>query len=205
VSWPPERTALREAVLTQLGGVPGMLESSVPLAVFVVVNLAAGLRPALVAAVATAALTAAVRLVRRGSVRYAVNGLVGVVFAAAVAGGTGRAENFYLPGILAGFGYATLFAGSVVVRWPLVGVITSFVTGGGHGWREDTGQRRVYARLSLAWAAMYLARGLAQGGLYLAGHVTVLGVVKLAMGLPLFAALLVYSVWRVRRLLAQPG
>ena len=86
------------------------------------------------------------RLVRRESPRHALSGLVGVAFAAFVATRSGRAENFFLPGLLANAAYAAAFLISLAVRWPLVGVIVGQLDGEGNGWREDPARVRAFVR-----------------------------------------------------------
>ncbi|MGE5829517.1 MAG: DUF3159 domain-containing protein, partial [Micromonosporaceae bacterium] len=89
-----------EQVATQLGGVRGMIESSVPVIAFVIGNTFWSLRPGLVIAVVTALLIAAYRLSRRDTIRHAVNGLFGIALGAMIAWRTGSPKDFYLPGIL---------------------------------------------------------------------------------------------------------
>jgi hypothetical protein len=192
--------SIRDSVVSQLGGAKGLVESSIPVVVFVLVNVIAGLRPALYGSVGSALVIALLRLVRREPVRYSINGLFGVLIAAVIAGRTGRAENFYLPGIISSCAYGLAFVISVLARWPLVGVIWTFLDGEGNRWREDQRQRRGYAWLTLLWAGVFLARGLVQGALYLAHRSGWLGAARLAMGLPLFGAALLITVWQVRRL-----
>src|SRR3954468_15532803 len=69
-----------EQLADQLGGARGVLESSIPVAVFIVVNTAWArhLNYALAVAGVSAVVIAVIRLTRRQTVRHAVNGLVGV-------------------------------------------------------------------------------------------------------------------------------
>src|SRR5262249_9611656 len=78
-----------EQVAGQLGGVRGMIESSIPVLAFVLVNIVWDLKPALVVAVGLALAIAAYRLTRRQSVRHAVNGLAGIGIGALLAWKTG--------------------------------------------------------------------------------------------------------------------
>src|ERR1700710_2714162 len=100
-----------------IGGPAGMVESSVPAVAFVVAYSASGSDTRLSAGIAVglAALIAGARLVRRESPRFALSGLVGVGFAAFVATRSGKAENFFLPGLLANAGYAAAFLISIAI------------------------------------------------------------------------------------------
>ena len=93
-------------MLEQMGGISGIVASSIPVAVFVVANLLFELRPALIAALVAGVLVAAWRIARRQRLQPAVSGLLGVGVAAFIAYRTGEARGFYLPGLI----YSAVFA-----------------------------------------------------------------------------------------------
>lgn len=177
-------TSIREAV----GGPLGVAETSLPAVAFVVAYTASGsdTNTAAGVAVALALVLSVARLVRRQSPMYALSGLVGVAFAAFVATRSGRAQDFFLPGLLANAAYASAFLISLALRWPLVGVIVTKLDGEDDGWRRDPLRMRAFARATWLWAGLFSLRLLVQLPLYAAGAVVALGVVKTAMGLPLF-------------------
>lgn len=180
-----EGTLLAQAV----GGWQGVVDSGLPAAVFLVAYAISGneLRPALIAALAAAAVIAIWRVVRREKLRQVLGGLFGVAISAFLAARTGRAQDFFLPGILINIAYGTAFLISNLVRWPLVGVFVAALTGQkAHEWRADVGLRRAYAATTWLWAGMFLVRVVVQVPMYLAGWVGPLGITKLAMGWPLF-------------------
>jgi hypothetical protein len=195
-----ELPSFSEQLADQLGGVRGLVESSIPVTIFVVVNIVSTLRPALIASVGTALAMAVFRLSRRQSVRHAVNGLFGILVGAAIAWRTGQAKDFYLPGIVLGLGYAVAMLVSVAVRRPLVGWIWSIVLGGGSTrWRDEPRLLRTFGWLTVLWAGVYAAKVVIQTALYLTDQVNALGVVRLALGYPPYALLLAVTVWAVRR------
>jgi hypothetical protein len=171
-----------------IGGPLGMAETSAPAVAFVVAYTASGSDTNVAAGVAVglALLLTVVRLVRRESPKHALSGLVGVAFAAFVATRSGKAENFFLPGLLANAAYASAFLISLAVRWPLVGILVTKLDGEEGGWRQDPQRMRAFVLASWMWAGLFLLRLLVQLPLYLAGAVVALGVAKTAMGLPLF-------------------
>ncbi|QEC49311.1 DUF3159 domain-containing protein [Baekduia soli] len=195
----PRRAAPTDLALA-VGGPLGVAESSLPGVAYVAGYAATGsdTTVAAVIAVALALVLSVVRLVKRESPRHALSGLVGVAIAAFVAARSGRAENFFLPGLLANAGYAALLLGSIAVRRPLVGVVVAQLDGEGRGWREDPPRARAFTRATWMWAALFGVRLLVQLPLYLAGAVVLLGVAKTAMGLPLFA-LGLWLTWRLVR------
>ena len=198
-----EPPTLAEAI----GGPMGVGETSLPAVAFVVAYVLSGsdTNAAAIVAVGLAVLLAVVRLARRETPRHALSGLVGVAFAAFIATRSGKAENFFLPGLLANTAYAAAFIVSIAVRRPLVGVIVAQLDGEGSAWREDPVRYRAFARASWMWAGLFVVRLIVQLPLYLAGAVVALGVARTAMGLPLFA-LGVWLTWRlVRRTPPQPA
>jgi hypothetical protein len=181
-----------------VGGWRGMIDSGLPAAVFVVVYLvtAQQLQPAVVAALMTGLVIAALRLARRESLQQVVAGFFGVAISAFVATRTGRAENYFLIGILINVAYMLVYAVSCLVRWPLLGLIIGSFRGDITGWRADPRQYRAYATASWIWVAMFGLRLVIQLPMYFAGAVGMLGVAKLALGWPLFllAAYLSYRI-----------
>jgi hypothetical protein len=171
------------------GGVLGVAESTLPAAAFVVAITVTGndTRTAAIIAVALAAVLALTRIVRRQTPIYALSGVIGVAIAGYVAAKTGKAENFFLPGLLLNIAYAAAYAISNFARWPLVGVLVGAATGGGMAWRRDAGLVRSFARATWIWVGLFLARIAVQLPLYLIGATVVLGATRVAMGLPLFA------------------
>ena len=117
----------RHLVLDQLGGWRGMLDATLPTVAFVVANSLAGLRPGIVAALATAVLLFGLRLVRRESVQQASSGLFGVAIAVAIAAASGQARDFFVPGLIRNAALGVVLIGSIAVRWPLVGVVAEFL------------------------------------------------------------------------------
>ncbi len=195
-----------EQVSAQLGGVRGMVESSVPVIAFVLVNIVWELRPALLIALATALAIAGFRLSRRQPVRHAVNGLVGIGIGALIAWKTGSPKDFYLPGILLSLGYGLAMIASVALRRPLVGWIWAVVADGGSTrWRERAELRRTFGRLTVLWAATYLVKVAVNFWVYFAAGLSedqkasILGIMRIVLGFPPYALLLALTVWAVRR------
>jgi Protein of unknown function (DUF3159) len=172
-----------------VGGPLGVCESALPAAAYVVTYTANGneTTSALVVAVVLGTIFAVARIARGQTVRYALSGLGGLALSAYVVSKTGRAEDFFLPGLLANAGYALAYAISIVVRWPLLGVIVASLRGMGMGWRDDPAEVRSYSRASWVWVGLFSLRLAVQLPLYLAGALAALGVARISMGIPLFA------------------
>lgn len=191
-------------LMEQMGGIPGIVASTIPVLVFVVANVLLELRAAVFAALAAGVGVAVWRLVRREALQPAVSGLLGVGVCAFVAYRTGEARGFYLPGLIYSGVVGTAFLVSIVVRWPLAGVIWHAVNGDGQGWRRDPRLLRAYTLATLLWALVFAARFVVQGWLYNAQEDDWLGVARLVMGFPLVVVALLGTVWAVRRAYRTP-
>jgi hypothetical protein len=143
-----------------VGGALGIAESVLPSAAFVAAYTATGqqTQPALVAAVVLGAFFGMARVVRGQTAQFALAGLVGIAISAYVVSRTGRAEDFFLPGLLANAGYALAYAISIAVRWPLVGVLVGIASNRGVEWRQDRGCVRAYSRASWVWVGLFSLR-----------------------------------------------
>src|SRR3712207_6010003 len=128
-------TTLAEAI----GGPRGLIEPSLPAVAFVGAYSAPGNDTETAAPVASGGPLGppAARLARRESPRHALAGLIGVGFAAFIAVRSGKAENFYLPGLLLNAAYASAFLISLAIGRPLVAEIVSRLDGEGEHWRDD--------------------------------------------------------------------
>lgn len=190
------------AIAQGIGGSAGLLDSGLPTAVFLVVYLVSGsqLQPSIYAAVAAGVVVAVIRKIRGESLRHILTGLFGLAVAALFASRTGKAEDFFLPGILVNVAYGTAFLVSALLRRPLVGYAAGAVTGDLSSWRHDRDAYRGAMAATWVWAGMFGARVAVQLPLYLIGAVGALGAAKLVMGWPLFlfAGYLSYKIMRPR-------
>lgn len=186
-----------------VGGVRGVAEATLPTLAFLVVYTALqDLRVAVVVALAISALALAARALARTSVAPALAGAAGVALSAVLAARTGRAEDFYLPGLLINAAYAVVAAASTA-RWPRVGPVplVGLVVGplrDGPAWRTDPARLGLYRRLTWLFVGVFLVRLAVEVPLYLSGAVVALGVVKLVLGIPFYAAA-VWVCWAVLR------
>jgi hypothetical protein len=190
-----------------VGGVRGLVESTLPGLVFVVVFVATRrLVPSLIAAAALALVAVVVRLAQRTPVTQAFSGLLGVAIGVVWAWRTGEAGNYFAWGLWVNAAWCLGALVSILVGWPAVGVIVSFVRGQDQSWRTDHGAdalRRRYVQATWLWVALFGLRLAVQVPIYLQGEESVgwLGTAKLVMGLPLFAL----GLWLTWLLVGSPG
>ncbi len=199
------RETYRQQMIDSIGGWSGAAITAIPTVVFVIVNVTASLRVAVIAAVATSLALAAYRLVRKQSVQQALSGLIGVVIGAVIAARTGQARGYFLFGIWTSFLYAVPFAVSVLVRRPLVGLLWEFLDptpGTRSPWHRTRPLLVAYTWATLAGTALFLARGIVQLTLYGEKHTGWLAFARIAMGYPLYIAAVGFAfliVTRARR------
>jgi hypothetical protein len=202
-----------ETVLLEraIGGWRGMIDSGVPTLVFVIAYVVTGqnLGISLWAAIGSGVIIAIWRMIRHEPLGQVLAGFVGVGISAAFAKYTGKAENYFIPGFLQNLGYGLAFLISILVRWPLLGIVIGYLTGDGTSWRQDKDLRRTYAAASWIWVALFFGRLAVQVPLYFAGAVGALGVMKIVMGVPLYVAAAYFTyrllrpIWVAKR--GEPG
>ena len=229
---PPARTGLgaidaeRFDVASAVGGRRGVIESTAPTLVFVVVMAVhpSALVAALAASLAVSGAALAARLAQRQGLTQVLGGAVLALASAAWAWRSGEASNFYATGLLIN---AVWLAGcllSLAVGRPLVGILMglwraaaggSARPGGGSDAddavrSEDAAARaaehRRHRAATAVLAAMFALRLAVEVPLYLTGAAGVgaLGVARLVLGLPLFA-LTAWFIWLLVRDPARPA
>jgi hypothetical protein len=187
-----------------LRGRGGLVDALVPPALFLVCNATLGLRMAIWLALGAALGFAGWRLLKRQSPHYALGGLGAVVVAGLLAWAMGRAEGFFLPGMVSGALAVIGCLVSVLFRRPLV-AWTSYVTRRWPlPWYWHARVRPAYTEVTLLWAVVFALRLALQWLLYRQQLSSALGLAQLLTGWPVTIVLLVlsylYGTWRLRNL-----
>ncbi len=170
-----------------MGGISGLIYSSLPVLVFVPVSSLFGLVPAIVAALAVAALILVWRLIRKESVQPAISGFMGVGICALIAYIVGESKGYFLYGIWMSLVWAVVFLVSVLIRRPVVGYIWSWVNGHDRGWRSVRKAVLVFDIATITWVLVFASRFVVQRHLYDADETGWLATARIAMGWPLTA------------------
>ncbi|WP_250038184.1 DUF3159 domain-containing protein [Paractinoplanes maris] len=203
--------SMSEQIAEQLGGVRGLIESSLPVLAFVALNVILGdtvvgleKRTALYGAIGGAVFAALAiggyRLARKQPVRHAVNGLFGIAVGAFLAWRTGKAEDFYLPGILLTFAQAAALLISVVVRKPIIGYVWGIMANKGQqDWFGNARLFRTFQWLTLVWVASLSLRAGIQFVLYQMGEANALGITRILISWPIYAATFAFTAWAIHR------
>lgn len=194
----PESKLSAQAVLEQMGGISGLIYSSLPVLVFVPVSSLFGLMPAIYAALGVATLILVWRLIRHESLQPAVSGFFAVGVSALVAYVVGESKGYFLLGIWSSLVYAGVFTLSVVVRRPLVGYVWGWANGRDRGWRRVRRAVLAFDVATLFWAGVFAARFIVQNHLYDEDQTGLLGVARIAMGWPLTAVAALVTYFAIR-------
>ena len=198
---------LRPALIEQLGGKRGLLDSGLPAVVFVGANglvdafaaRSTALRVAIAGALLTGLVIIVVRLLRKETLQQAISGFLGLGLAVFFAARSGEARDFFKPGIYINYAYALVFLGSALIGRPLVGAIYSALDGLGDSWRTVPRLRRVFTVATLFWAGIFGLRAVISTVFYNADRADLLAVSRLLLGWPLTIGGVALTVWFVRR------
>jgi len=196
-----------KSLLSSMGGWQGIIESVIPGFLFVLIfAITKQASLGIIWATAVSAAFILVRLLRRKPVVQALSGLVGIALAAWLAlrdGGSSR--DYFLTGFVTNLAYLVPLGVSVLIRWPLIGVLMGLILREGTSWRKNKYEMRVFSVATLLWVGLFAGRLVVQYPLYLANNLTALGIARLAMGLPLYAAVLWLNWLLVRGVIKRRG
>ena len=186
------------SLFSAIGGVRGVVESTAPGFLFLVVFTVTGdLFPSVIAPVAVAIAILLTRLFQRLPVLPAVSGGIGIALSAGFALWTGRAEDNFVGGFIINAVSMTVMLLSILIRRPLIGIVTNMLVAEDPA-RTSTLVRRAAYLATIVWACFFGLRLAVQVPLYLAQATAALASTKLLMGVPLYAALL-WLTWLMMR------
>ncbi len=190
-----------QSVLTGRGN---WLDTILPPLFFVLLNALFGFNYAVWGALGIAVLFSIYRLIKRQPVRYALGGVGAVLLAVIIASITGRAEAYFLPGIIIGLLTVVLCAVSLILKRPLV-AFTSYITRRWPlNWYWHPRVRPAYSEVTLAWAIFFGLRTFLQFELFQDQAASSLGIFQILSGWPATILLLIasylYGLWRLGNL-----
>ena len=189
-----------KSLLEGMGGKLGITETILPSLLFgasfaltgeaiIAVSLAGG----------TSALFILYRLITRKSASSALIGAIAVGFAAWLAlREGGEAVDYFVPGFITNAVYGSVLLISILVRWPVIGVLVEILRGNATSWRKDRKKLTIYSLVTAMWVGFFSLRLAVQVPLFLAGRVELLATARVAMGPPLYA-LVILVTWLILR------
>ncbi|HEY9276548.1 MAG: hypothetical protein RLY74_298 [Actinomycetota bacterium] len=187
----------KEKIITAFGGKKGLFDSGIPALVFLLAfNFTKEVSQSALIALSLSAIVTVIRLIKRETIQHALSGVIGVAICAWISNRSGKAEDFYLPGLWTNAIYALAYALSNLVRWPVIGLVLGPLLGENLMWRKDPARRNVYIKATWIWVGLFLSRLIVQYPLYLSENVNALGTARLVMGYPLFI-LAAWLTWKI--------
>ncbi|MCR8670481.1 DUF3159 domain-containing protein [Agrococcus sp. HG114] len=186
-----------ESLARVLGGGRAAIEGSIPPIAFLAAWLVTrgDLPASVVWSLVASAGVLALALVQRRRPRAVLVGMLMTVLAAMIAHSTGEARNFFLVQLLSNAASALAWIVSIVVGWPLLGVIVGAVIGTRTRWRHDPVLLRAYQRASWVWVLQYVIRVVVFSVLWWLDETTWLAIMRAALTYPLIIACIAVSGW----------
>jgi hypothetical protein len=190
----------RKSLLAGMGGWLGVVETILPSVLFGSSFALTG--EALISVVLAGGTSAAFilfRLFTRKSASSALIGALAVGFAAWLAlREGGQAVDYFIPGFITNAVYGSVLLISILVRWPIIGVLVEVLRGHDMSWRKNRKVLTIYSLVTAFWVGFFSLRLVVQLPLYFAGNTELLATARVAMGPPLYA-LVIVSTWLMLR------
>jgi hypothetical protein len=184
-------------VVTALGGKKGIIDSTIPSLVFLLTyNITHNLRACLYVSIATAALLMIYRLIKRDTLMHSISGFIGIAFCGWFAWKTGSAKSYYAPSLWKNSGFMLLYLISILVKYPLIGVLLGPILGENLKWRKDPKRLSAYTKATWIWFALFAIRLAIQYPLFKVNQLNALGIANIFLGFPLYLATL-WGTWLV--------
>ena len=190
----------RESLMNSLGGWLGIIQSSVPAALFVLVfALTKNTVLSVVLSIAVSAAFVVLQIVTRKPVTQAIAGALGIALSAYLTlRDGGHPADYFIQGFFTNAAYGLVLVISILVRWPILGFLVGLFRSEPLGWRSDKKLLRRADLATLLFVVLFGLRLLVQLPLYFANQIEALGIARVAMGVPLYA-LCVWLSWLLLR------
>ena len=174
-------------IINYFGGVSGLIDSGIPpLAFLLAFNITKDLNESIYISLAVVLLITIVRLAMRDTIKHSMNGLFAVLISALFAHYSHKATGFFLPSVLKAAGFSLLYLISILVKWPLIGVMVGPILGENLSWRKDELRRKAYSKATWVWFGLFFLRFVTLLPLYLSQSVNYLGIATVLLGYPPF-------------------
>ena len=190
----------RESLLASMGGWLGIIQSSVPATVFVIIFAIS--KNTIAAAVSSIAISVGFvfwQLITRKPVTQAIAGVAGIALSAYLTlRDGGHPADYFVQGFFTNLAYGAVLGVSVAVRWPLLGFLVGLLRSEPTAWRKN---KKILRRADLAttlFVILFAGRLAVQLPLYFANQIEALGIARVAMGVPLYA-LCIWLSWLLLR------
>ena len=196
----------KTSVLGAVGGWLGIIESILPAMLFVtVLSITKNTVAAVVSAVSVSAFFLLLQLIRKKPLTQAIAGAIGIGISAFLPlREGGQAADYFIQGFFTNAIYGSVLLISVIIRWPIIGLLVGALLGDAKSWRKDKALARRFQVATLLWIGLFSARLLVQVPLYFAGQTELLGVFRIAMGVPMYALCIWFTWLLIRGAVSKP-
>lgn len=189
-----------KSLIASVGGVQGFIEATIPGLVYV---LTFAIWQDLTISIVSVSIAMVALIIRHFLAKRPASALIGPIVAIALAiylarRPEGQPRDFYLTGFLTNAGYGAGLLLSVLVRFPLIGVLVGFMTDQGLRWRKERRKVRFFNLVTWLWVAFFASRLVVQVPMYLANDVVSLGFTRIVMGTPYFL-MMIWISWLLLR------
>ncbi|MEY4366661.1 MAG: hypothetical protein RLZ28_76 [Actinomycetota bacterium] len=185
------------SIKKSFGGWLGIAESILPTIVFIFTyQLSANVWLAVFLSGGLSLIALIRQMIVRTALTQAVVGVVSIGVTIWLTLRDNNASDFFLQGLITNSAYLAVALISLVVRWPIVGLIVGFLIGEGFSWRKKPGHFNRFAAATAIYCSMYILRLAVEVPMYLANNLSALGAAKLILGIPLYAVTL-WMMWLV--------
>jgi hypothetical protein len=189
-----------KSLIASVGGVQGFIEATVPGLVYV---LSFAIWQDLTISIVSVSIAMVALIIRHFLAKRPASALFGPVLGIALAiylaqRPEGQPRDFYLTGFVTNAAYGGALLLSVLVRFPLIGVLVGFMTDQGLRWRKERRKVRFFNLVTWLWVAFFASRLLVQVPMYLANDVVSLGFTRIVMGTPYFL-MMIWISWLLLR------
>jgi len=189
-----------KSLIASVGGVQGFIEATVPGLVYV---LSFAIWQDLTISIVSVSIAMVALIIRHFLAKRPASALIGPVLGIALAiylaqRPEGQPRDFYLTGFVTNAAYGGALLLSVLVRFPLIGVLVGFMTDQGLRWRKERRKVRFFNLVTWLWVAFFASRLAVQLPMYLANDVVSLGFTRIVMGTPYFL-MMIWISWLLLR------
>jgi len=193
-----------QSIFAAVGGGIGIIESILPSLAFVtILSITKNATVAVITAVSISAAFLLMQIIRKKPLTQAIAGAIGIAISAVLPlRDGGHAADYFLQGFFTNAIYLAALLISLLVRWPLIGILVGLLIGKGTTWRRNKAQVRRFQAATLVWVGLFASRLLVQVPLYFANQLEALGLFRIVMGVPLYA-LCLWLTWLLVRSVVQ--
>ena len=195
-----------KSLLASIGGVQGLIENALPSFLYVLVFVIWKSIPIALWSVGIVIAALSVRhIFKRKPLIQLVGSFAGLGLAIWLTTRPGgQAKDYFIQGLITNVVYGSVFLLSVIVRWPIIGILVGIFTGQGTRWRADRRKVKFFDIVTMLWVGLFAIRLAVEVPLYLVGDIVMLGFMKLVLGLPFYLTMIWIS-WLLLRRVIQPA